>query len=49
MLPNPSFTLLASDHIAELQRHAKSARLARVSYPDRERTPRILRHWTNRQ
>lgn len=48
MFSNLSFTLLANDHIAELQRHAKSARLAQVGYPDRERTPRVLRHWTNR-
>lgn len=48
MLPNLSFIMIAHDHAAELQRHAKSARLVRASYPDRERTPRILRHWTNR-
>ncbi len=48
MLPNLSFTLLANNHLAELQRHTKSARLAQVSYPDRERTPRVLKHWTNR-
>lgn len=48
MLPNLSFTLLANNHVAELQRHAKSARLAHVNYPDRERTPRLLRHWANR-
>jgi len=48
MLPNLSFTLLANNHVAELQRHAKSARLALVSYPDRERTPRIRSHWANR-
>lgn len=47
MLPNLSFTL-ATNHVAELQRQAKSARLARSSYPDRERTPRVLKHWTNR-
>ncbi len=48
MLPNLSFTLLANNHLAELHRHAKSARLEQVGYPDRERTPRLLRHWTNR-
>ncbi|ADI15687.1 hypothetical protein [Truepera radiovictrix] len=48
MLSHTSFTLLASNHIAELQRHAKSQRLARTAYPDRERTPRVLWHWANR-
>lgn len=43
-----SATMLAANHLAELQRHAKSARLVRTSYLDRERTPRVLRHWTNR-
>jgi hypothetical protein len=48
MLPHASFTLLANNHIAELQRHAKSQRLVRASYPDRERTPRTPWHWANR-
>lgn len=48
MQPVFGATLLANNHLAELQRHAKSARLTRISYLDRERTPRILRHWTNR-
>ena len=43
-----SATVLATNHLAELQRHAKSARLGRVAYLDRERMPRVLRHWTNR-
>ena len=43
-----SATMLATNHLAELQRHAKSARLTRVAYLDRERMPRVLRHWTNR-
>lgn len=43
-----SATMLATNHLAELQRHAKSARLTRVAYLDRERMPRILRHWANR-
>lgn len=43
-----SATVLATNHLAELQRHAKSARLERTAYLDRERMPRILRHWTNR-
>lgn len=48
MLPNLSFTLLANNHLAELQRHAKSARLAQINYPDRERTPRVRSYWANR-
>ncbi len=48
MQPPFSATMLATNHLAELQRHAKSARLERAAYLDRERTPRILRHWTNR-
>ncbi len=46
MYPPFSATLLANDHLAELQRHAKSARIARASQLER-RTVRILRHWTN--
>ena len=47
MHPFLNLTLLANNHRAELERHTRSARLARSSYPDRERTPRVLRHWTN--
>lgn len=48
MLPYLSLTLLANTHLAELQRHAKSARLAQANYPDRERTPRVRSYWANR-
>ena len=48
MLSHLSYTLLVTNHVAELARHSRSARLRRINYPDRERSPRILRHWTNR-
>ncbi len=46
MYPLLSATLLANNHIAELQRHTKSARVARAGQLE-HRTVRIPRHWTN--
>ena len=46
MYPLLSATLLANNHLAELQRHTQSARVAHAGRLER-RTVRILRHWTN--
>jgi len=42
------FARLAQAHLNDLQRQSKAQRLERVAYPDRERRPRIQRHWANR-
>ncbi|MDQ3399163.1 MAG: hypothetical protein M3511_15650 [Deinococcota bacterium] len=42
------FMRLAHERIKDLRREAKAERLDRSTYPDGERQPRILRHWTNR-
>lgn len=44
----PLLIHLAEDRARELRRAAKSQRLNQTRYPDRERQPRILFHWTNR-
>lgn len=44
MLPHlMSYTVLATNHHAELARHARSARQERVSPPAAEPTPPLLR------
>ncbi|CAN5601919.1 hypothetical protein BH24DEI1_BH24DEI1_02100 [soil metagenome] len=42
------FMRLAKDRVSDLQRNTKAQRLNQTRYPDRERQPRILFHWTNR-
>ncbi len=42
------YAQLAHEHLNDLRRDGKTQRLVKASYPDRERTPRILRYWANR-
>ena len=46
MLPN-AFMLIAAERQADYHRRTPIERIKRA-YLDKERQPRILRHWTNR-
>lgn len=43
-----AFTQLGEAHVRELRRQANLSRPQHTAYPDKERQPRILRHWANR-
>lgn len=43
-----AFTRMGEAHLRELRRQANLSRQLHVPYPDRERQPRITRHWANR-
>ena len=43
-----ALTQMGEAHVRELRRQATLSRPQPTSYPDRERQPRIAKHWVNR-
>ncbi len=47
-LHHVAFTHMGDAHLHELRRQANLSRTSQARYPDREKQPRITRHWANR-
>lgn len=47
MIYNPALLMAVQERTAELQRSARQSK-TQANYPDKERQPRLLKHWANR-